>query len=694
MSEFQSLANSLADSLEADWRSHARPSQLPPPGDWSIWLLLAGRGFGKTRVLSEWVLDQVQSGARRIALVAATSADARDVVIEGDSGILSCAPRWNRPEYEPTKRRLTWPNGAIATAYSADEPERLRGPQFDAAVCDELGAWRYPEAWDMLMLGLRLGKNPRCVVATTPKPTRLIRDLVSREGKDTVITRGRTKDNEANLAPQFLKTIVARFAGTRLGRQELDGELLTDTPGALWSAQNLEETRVPQAPPLSRIVIGIDPSGGDSEGADECGIVVAGLGLTDGHGYVLSDLSGRYAPPEWARRAVDAYRVHRADKIVAEVNYGGQMVLATIAAIDPNVPCKAISSSRGKVLRAEPISTLSEQGRVHLVGTHPELEDTMTSFTADWSRARDGSPDRVDALVFALTELMCDQPASGYFPLSSLLSNGAPVETPEHCSYVIAVAATPGKSGEQLGTVYLAIDEHRVTPWPATIVDWDLRTVDDALFEKYLPSVYKRLDSLALECSTQSAGLWLHGTSGVSAALLQQATERGFNVNDIDDKVEWAAAPLADRAAAASRHLHTGRRVKIAKEAFDKLIEFRGFTRNHLLAEYSAFRIDQEMASDGLLRALLSSVLISLDDSRVAFDVEIEEAPAAPPPPIPLPPPHILLKPGAHNINGAMVDVPPDGDKDLVAYPLPPGRHIIDSKITYVHAIEGGFRVF
>jgi predicted phage terminase large subunit-like protein len=624
MSDFESLAASLADSLESDWQTLARPSQLPPPGDWSIWLLLAGRGFGKTRVISEGVLDQVRTGARRIALVAATAADARDVLVEGESGIMSCAPHWNRPNYEPSKRRLTWPNGALATLYSADEPERLRGPQHDFAVCDELGAWRYVEAWDMLMLGLRLGKNPRCYVATTPKPTKLIRDLVSREGKDVVITRGRTKDNASNLAPQFLKTIVSRFQGTRLGRQELDGELLTDTPGALWSAANLEETRVATAPALQRIVIGVDPSGSGSDTSDECGIICAGLGL-DGEGYVLSDLSGRLAPPEWARRAVDTYRVNRADRVVAEVNFGGEMVIATIAAVDPTVPVKAITSSRGKVLRAEPISTLFEQGRAHLVGTFPELEDQLTAFTSDYNRQRDGSPDRCDAMVFALTELMCNLPVGGYFSISTLLANGEPVATPKRPTGLIAVAATPTKSGEQLGVVYLAVDEHKVNPWPVVILDYDLRPVDDALFQKFVPGIYERLASLALTCETANLGLWLHGSSGVSAALKQWATERDYPVNDIDEHVEWAASPLADRAAAASRYLH-GRRVKIAREAYEKLVELRGFTRNHLVAEYSAFKIDEEMESDELLRALLSGVLIALDDSRVAVDV----APAEP----------------------------------------------------------------
>jgi phage terminase large subunit-like protein len=228
------LFGRLASALEADWRSLARPNQLAPSGDWRIWLMLAGRGFGKTRSGAEWVKEQVEAGARRIALVAPTAADARDVIVEGESGILAISPDWNRPTYEPSKRRLTWPNGTMAFCYSADEPERLRGPQHDAAWCDELGAWRYLDSWDMLMMGLRLGKNPRCVVTTTPKPSKLIRDLIKRDGQDVAITRGSTYDNRANLAPAFLDTIVRRYEGTRLGRQELNAEMLDDNPGAMW----------------------------------------------------------------------------------------------------------------------------------------------------------------------------------------------------------------------------------------------------------------------------------------------------------------------------------------------------------------------------------------------------------------------------------------------------------------------------
>jgi phage terminase large subunit-like protein len=289
----KSFAAQLFNALEHSWPAVARPNQLPPSGDWSIWLLLAGRGFGKTRVLCEWVNHQAAiGGAGRIALVAATAADARDVIVEGESGILAIAPSYSRPTYEPSRRRLTWPNGAIATLYSADEPERLRGPQHDAAACDELGSWRFPQAWDMLQFGLRLGTDPRCVVATTPRPTKVIRELLSREGQDVAVTRGTTYDNRANLAPGFLDHIIRRYEGTRLGRQELNAELLEDVPGALWNRERLDQCRLEQAPQLVRLVVAIDPAASSNEDSDETGIIVCGKDEA-GCGYVLADLSGR-----------------------------------------------------------------------------------------------------------------------------------------------------------------------------------------------------------------------------------------------------------------------------------------------------------------------------------------------------------------------------------------------------------------
>jgi phage terminase large subunit-like protein len=405
------LSPAEARALLYDWTFWARPTQLPPQGNWRVWLLLAGRGFGKTRTGAELVRARVAAcTARRLALVAPTAADARNVMVEGESGILAISPPWDRPRYEPSKRRLTWPNGAIATLYSADEPERLRGPQHDATWCDELGSWRYPEAWDMLMLGLRLGNDPRVVVTTTPRPTKLIRALIT--DPTAVVTRGSTYENRTNLASAFLEQIVRKYEGTRLGRQELDAELLDDVPGALWSRGVIEAGRASAAPTLVRVVVAIDPAATSSEDADETGIIVAGKD-GQGRGWVLADASGRYPPAEWAKTALAAYRAHRADRVVAEVNNGGEMVEATLRVIDPNVPFRAVRASRGKLTRAEPVAALYEQGRVHHLGAFPQLEDQMCGFVpvdpGDFGpRPTGSSPDRVDALVWALTELLIE----------------------------------------------------------------------------------------------------------------------------------------------------------------------------------------------------------------------------------------------------------------------------------------------
>jgi predicted phage terminase large subunit-like protein len=405
----RSLASQLADSLaDGGWRSKARPSQLPPPGDWNGWLLVAGRGFGKTRTGAEWVKELVETtAAGRIALIAPTAADARDVMVEGPAGILATASPWCRPEYEPSKRRITWPNGAVAATFSSEEADRLRGPQHDAAWADELAAWNDPgSTWDMLMFGLRIGVHPRWLATTTPKPLKLLRELLAREGKDVVVTRGSTFDNAANLAEPFLQAIRARYEGTRLGRQELNAELLEDVPGALWARSWLDAGRVDRAPPLRRIVVAIDPAVSTGEGSDETGIVVAGV-APDGRMYVLEDLSGKYGPDEWARKAVGAYHRWKADRIIAEKNNGGDMVETVIRSVEQNVSYSAVHASRGKITRAEPISALYEQGKVSHVGAGLSiLEDQMCAFTSDFDRGRSGySPDRLDALVWALTEI-------------------------------------------------------------------------------------------------------------------------------------------------------------------------------------------------------------------------------------------------------------------------------------------------
>lgn len=409
-----SLTESELLALNYDWAGlWARDSQLTPPGGWRVWLLLAGRGFGKTRVGAEWVREQVESGkARRIALVARTAADARDVMVEGESGILAISPPWFRPKYEPSKRRLTWPNGAIATTYSGDEPSLLRGPQHDAAWADERAAWRYDDAWDQLMFGLRLGDDPRCVVTTTPRPTKAIKELVA--DPTTHVTRGSTYENRANLAKAFLDTIVKRYEGTRLGRQELEAAILEDTEGALWTMALIEATRTQDRPEsLDRIVVGVDPAVTSGESSNETGIVVCGMrgrGLAAEY-FVLEDFSVHGTPDEWARRTKAAYEAWDADLIVGEVNNGGDLVEHTLRTVAPNLPYKAVRASRGKVKRAEPISALWEQKRARIVGSLAKLEDQMTTWVPGMSA--EDSPDRMDAMVWAMTELSGGVPKPG-----------------------------------------------------------------------------------------------------------------------------------------------------------------------------------------------------------------------------------------------------------------------------------------
>ncbi|WP_374828648.1 DNA-packaging protein [Brucella daejeonensis] len=397
-------------AAEAEWLLQARDAQLPPGGDWRVWLILGGRGSGKTRAGAEWTSGMAlglppfaAAKCGHIALVGETFGDAREVMVDGPSGILAVS-RLARPRYEATRRRLLWDNGAVASLYSSEDPDSLRGPQFDAAWCDELAKWKNPqETWDMLQFGLRLGTFPRQVVTTTPRAVPLLKTLVS--DVSVSMTHMRTEENAANLATGFLEAVNGRYGGTRLGRQELAGELIEERAGALWTRDLVEQCFETGTPELVRIVVAIDPPASSGKASDACGIVVAGLDA-EGQAHVLADASMSAAKPhEWARRAIALYHAHEADAIVAEVNQGGEMVAAVLAAEDAAVPVLKRHASRGKFLRAEPVAALYEQGRIRHAGRFPALEDEMCDF-APGGLSSGRSPDRLDALVWALSELM------------------------------------------------------------------------------------------------------------------------------------------------------------------------------------------------------------------------------------------------------------------------------------------------
>jgi len=410
----RTLESAEIDFLAYDWPCWARAEQLAPPkaGNgkaWRVWVMLGGRGSGKTRAGAEWVRDQaigeasLGREAARIALVGKTISDVRNVMIEGVSGLLAISPRHERPLFEPSKRRLSWANGAVAEIFSADERESLRGPQFTHAWVDELAKWRDGEkAWDMLQFGLRLGDAPQCVVTTTPRAHAYLKKIMSDPA--SVTTHLKTADNEMNLAPVFLEEMVRRYSGSDLGRQELFGEIVEENESALWRRHWIEETRASEAPPLTRVVVALDPPVTSTKASDACGIVVAGLG-EDKRAYVLADrtLQGR-EPDVWANAALAAYDDFHADCLVVEVNQGGDLIAKVLKQFR-DVPVKSVYATRGKFLRAEPVAALYAQARVVHAGRFVKLEDQMCAFGSD-GRVDGRSPDRVDALVWALTELM------------------------------------------------------------------------------------------------------------------------------------------------------------------------------------------------------------------------------------------------------------------------------------------------
>ncbi|MDX3928860.1 MAG: terminase family protein [Shinella sp.] len=392
--------------LSGDWQNRARKDQRPPPGDWRVWLLMGGRGSGKTRAGAEWVHDTAsKTPGLRIALVAETLGDAREVMIDGVSGICRIA-RERRPDFEASRRRLVWPNGSIGQIFSSEDPESLRGPQFHLGWCDELGKWKHAqETWDMLQFGLRLGEHPQVLVTTTPRPVPLLRALAG--DPKTAVRRIRTEDNAKNLSAGFLGAMAERYGGTRLGRQELGGELIADREDALWQRERIEAARVRHPGPLSRIVVAVDPPA-TASAASVCGIVVAGLDEA-GRAVVLADCSVTGASPAgWAGAVARAFRRFDADRVVAEINQGGDMVAATLRSIEAALPVSTVRATRGKWLRAEPVAALYEQGRVLHAGSFPELEDQMCDFGPD-GLSSGRSPDRLDALVWALTALVLER---------------------------------------------------------------------------------------------------------------------------------------------------------------------------------------------------------------------------------------------------------------------------------------------
>lgn len=404
-----------AEELIYTWPFWARPQQMAPAGDWNVWYISAGRGFGKTRAGVEWVRGLVKKGYKRVAAIAATNSDIERVMINGESGFLSRC--WSgdktdkgvpmgKPIWSPTKRLLTWENGAYVQFFSAEEPERLRGPQFEAAWCDELAAWnRDRDTWDMLQFCLRLGKHPQVCVTTTPKPTKLVRDIM--KNPKTIVTYGSTFDNSANLASTYLEAVKSQYEGTRLGRQELYAEILDEASGALWTRQLLAGCEVEVDDPvefaktLARVVVSVDPAVSANAESDLTGIVVAGMDI-NGVCYVLQDATDRFTPEGWAAKAIELYNLYGADRIVAERNQGGEMVRYTFKTIDETIPIKLVHASRGKFARAEPVSALYERNRVKHVRGLDLLEDQMVQWEPLGST---GSPDRLDAMVWAITEL-------------------------------------------------------------------------------------------------------------------------------------------------------------------------------------------------------------------------------------------------------------------------------------------------
>lgn len=398
------MSNEELTVLEYDWEFWARQNQKRPKGKWHVWMILAGRGYGKTRAGAETIIQWEKEGYKRIALVGQTKKDVRDIMVNGESGIIACSPPWNKPIYKEQKGMLIWASGTVAYAYSDEAPEALRGPQFEKAWVDELAKFKSLEdpersAWENLEMGMRLGDNPQVIVTTTPKGRKAIKEMI--KDSMTVVTRGSTYENIKNLAKSFIGRIIQRYEGTRLGRQELYAEVLEDIEGALWNSSLIEDNRVIEMPEVVRIVIGVDPAVTNNTKSDETGIIAGALGV-DGHGYILDDKTLKDSVLNWAKASVSTYHKWKADRIIGEVNNGGDLVEQNIRLVDELVSYKDVRASKGKATRAEPVTALYEQGKIHHVGVFPELEDEMAS----WVPGRGSSPNRVDAMVWTITELM------------------------------------------------------------------------------------------------------------------------------------------------------------------------------------------------------------------------------------------------------------------------------------------------
>jgi phage terminase large subunit-like protein len=391
---YRSLSPRQAAALKHQWHFWARPKQIAPPGDWVYWLILAGRGFGKTRSGAELVREWIGQGFTLVNLAAATADDARDIMVEGESGILAICLDAERPRYLKNDRKLLWPSGAVSLIFTADEPDRFRGKQHMKLWADELASWRYVDSWNQAQLGLRLGSRPQAVVTTTPRATDLIVALVN--DPTCIVTSGTTYENKGNLAKAFFDKIIKKYEGTRLGQQELLAQILSDNPDALWSRDLIDRARVLRADDLARVIVAVDPQAGET-GA-ETGIIIVGIGKND-HGYVLDDMTIRGTPNEWGTAVAVAYDKYKASLVVAEENQGGKMVQHVIQSVNPAARYKGVRATEGKRARAEPVAALYEQGRVHHVGTFAKLEDQM----CQWTVSDKVSPDRIDALVWGIT---------------------------------------------------------------------------------------------------------------------------------------------------------------------------------------------------------------------------------------------------------------------------------------------------